>query len=62
MSFDYDNNLFLKKWIIWIIYLNKNNTHTHIYIYIYIFHEGNQSHEIHLKLMTLKQMSNCTKD
>ena len=45
----------IKRMKIWIIYSNKN------YIYIYIGRKYNQSHAIHLKEMTLKQMRNFPK-
>ena len=47
----------IKRMKIWIIYSNKN----YIYIYIYIGRKYNQSHAIHLKEMTLKQMRNFPK-
>ena len=50
-----------------MIYLNKNYTHTFTDIYIYIYKvyftwRYNQPHAIHLKVMTLKQMSSYSKD
>ena len=52
-----------------MIYLNKNYTHTFTNIYIYIYNlfmyftwRYNQPHAIHLKVMTLKQMSNYSKN
>ena len=44
----------IKRMKIWIIYSNKN--------YIYIGRRYNQSHAIHLKEMTLKQMRNFPKN
>ena len=46
-----------------IIKTHKKLILNNLYIYIYILLEGhNQPHAIHLKVMTLKKMSNYPKD